>query len=475
MGVPLTYTYTLVNNTLADATQVMQNFNDAKTALNNNAAASGVNSDITALNALSTPLTPAQGGSAAYVATGTVTGTNTIAFTGTTPANYALVATNKVIFKAAGTNTGATSLNVNGTGALAVVRESPSGPQTLTGGEIVSGCFVEVIYDAATSSYQLVTVQNAVGGFGPLTSIAAAATTDLGSVPSHNIQITGAATITSFGSSASTTYPIYRGIFSGVNTLTQSGTLSLPAGGVNITTAAGDTMVALFLGGSSWQVVDYQKANGQAVVPATLATKQVLTSGTSLTYTTPANCRQLFIRMVGGGGSGGGSSGQSSGSTGGTTTFSTINAIGGGGGGVGSSASGGPGGAGGTGGTGSGVSTVRIAGGDGSPSSGSVLSAQAINHCGGSGGNSPFGGGGAGANIASPSAGKTNSGGGGGGNGASNSSSTLAGGGGGGAGEYVEFYLNAPAASYTYTVGAAGAAVSAAAGGSGIIIVEERY
>src|SRR5689334_4383917 len=71
---------------------------------------------------------------------------------------------------------------------------------------------------------------------------------------------------------------------------------------------------------------------------ATLPTRQVLTSGTNATYTTPANCRQLRIRMVGGGGGGGGGYGTAvgiSGSGGGNTIFNSIVAAGGGGGGGG--------------------------------------------------------------------------------------------------------------------------------------------
>src|SRR6185312_10277998 len=63
------------------------------------------------------------------------------------------------------------------------------------------------------------------------------------------------------------------------------------------------------------------------------ATRTVLTSGSG-TYNTPANCRQLRIRMVGGGGGGGagGASSVGSGAPGGTTAFDGISAVGGGGG-----------------------------------------------------------------------------------------------------------------------------------------------
>ena len=56
----------------------------------------------------------------------------------------------------------------------------------------------------------------------------------------------------------------------------------------------------------------------------TPSTRQVLTSGSSATYTTPANCRQLRIRMVGGGGGGGAADGGSSGVDGTATSFNSV-------------------------------------------------------------------------------------------------------------------------------------------------------
>lgn len=58
-GVPCTLPFNLQNNTIADATQVMANYNALVTCLGN-AAAAGANSDITALFGLTTPLTNAQ-------------------------------------------------------------------------------------------------------------------------------------------------------------------------------------------------------------------------------------------------------------------------------------------------------------------------------------------------------------------------------------------------------------------------------
>ena len=62
-------------------------------------------------------------------------------------------------------------------------------------------------------------------------------------------------------------------------------------------------------------------------------TIQTFTSGSG-TYTTPTNCRAIWVRCVGAGGGGGGSGtgGQTTGSAGGNTTFGSLSALGGAGG-----------------------------------------------------------------------------------------------------------------------------------------------
>ena len=195
-------------------------------------------------------------------------------------------------------------------------------------------------------------------------------------------------------------------------------------------------------------------------------TWQNLTSGTAATYTTPANCRQLRIRMVGGGGGGGGTFGGSDATAGGDTSFNSIVAKGGARGNGDSTI----GALGGTGGAGS--ASYRAPGGAGSPPS---LTSTSV--CGGNGGNSAFGAGalgGGGAGNGAAAGANTGAGGGAGGN-----TSQTAAGAGGGAGEYVEIIVNSPAATYTYTVGAGGTGGSGGtnggAGGSGVIIVDEIY
>ncbi len=90
---------TLVNGTTADATQVMGDFNWIVNQTNAGAAASGVNSDITALTGLTTPLALTEGGTGAITAPAALTnlgaaGLASPVFTGTPTAPTAAAGTN---------------------------------------------------------------------------------------------------------------------------------------------------------------------------------------------------------------------------------------------------------------------------------------------------------------------------------------------------------------------------------------------
>lgn len=211
------------------------------------------------------------------------------------------------------------------------------------------------------------------------------------------------------------------------------------------------------------------------------ATRQVFLSGTSATYTTPANVRQIRVSLWGGGGggAGSGSTGPNNGSAGGDSIFNSVNAAGGSGG---SNALGGGGGTG-----GSGTASTRLPGARGQTNLTVLASGVNAYYIGGNGaGNGGGLGGGSGSSGSAGSAAVANGGGGGGGGGVAQAAFAIIAayyqGGGGGSGEYVEYIINSPAATYTYTVGAGGAAGSAGtsgaaggAGGSGLIVVDEIY
>src|SRR5258708_15480863 len=119
-NVPCTVPFNLQNNTIADATQVMANYNAIVTCLGS-AAASGVNNDITALLGLLTPIGPTFGGTS-YLIGGTSTGSAAAQVASATPGSFSLTTGYKVSFNVGFSTTGATTLNVNGTGAIPVFR-----------------------------------------------------------------------------------------------------------------------------------------------------------------------------------------------------------------------------------------------------------------------------------------------------------------------------------------------------------------
>lgn len=215
----------------------------------------------------------------------------------------------------------------------------------------------------------------------------------------------------------------------------------------------------------------------RAITAADIATASpvssftTLTAGTAATYNTPAGARQLRIRMAGPGGGGGATDTNAGANGSGATSFNDWTADFGRGGTVGGS--GGSGGSGGTDGTGTLIK--RFAGQNGR--SGYGIASSTSNAVGGDGGDTPFFGGGSqgtSQNITGGS-GVANSGGGGAGGARDNFRSS----GGGGSGEFVEFIINSPSASYLYTIGTGGAGgvggTGGGAGGSGGIIVEAIF
>ncbi len=254
--------FTLQNGTTADATQVMADFNAIVSDVNANAAKNGVNSDITSILGLTTALSYTQGGTSVWIG-GTSTGSANaqVVATVTPTTSFSLVAGKRVLFIAGYTNTAATTLNTASTGAKNVYKMGPSGPVALSGGEIVAGALVEAAYDG--TQYQLITNNMAV--VGPLTPLASATTTDLGTIPSHNVSITGTTTITGFGSTATTDYPVYYIAFTGALTLTYNGTSLILPSSADIVTVAGDTAVAEYLGSGNWRIRAYNRLGGTSV------------------------------------------------------------------------------------------------------------------------------------------------------------------------------------------------------------------
>lgn len=93
----------------------------------------------------------------------------------------------------------------------------------------------------------------------PFATIASATTTDLSTVGTQNVIITGTTTITSFGTLPAGVFRRLR--FSSALTLTHNATsLILPNGGNDLSVLGGDVVNAISLGSGNWVVTDYQPA-----------------------------------------------------------------------------------------------------------------------------------------------------------------------------------------------------------------------
>lgn len=162
-----------------------------------------------------------------------------------------------------------------------------------------------LIWDQLTSDYS--------GGgsgsgiqYGAQLTIASASTTDISTITTHNVIITGTTTIDSFGSNADTNNPTYIVQFTDALTLTYNASTFILPGADDIITAAGDSSIWMYLGSGSWQCIEYTVASGSSVTTPTLQTQTFTDSGT---FTIPNNATadtQFEFLAIGGGGGGGG-------------------------------------------------------------------------------------------------------------------------------------------------------------------------
>src|SRR6266403_438124 len=122
---------------------------------------------------------------------------------------YTAYANGEVIYWIpANSNTGPSTLNVNGLGVIPITNINGS---ALGANQIIAGTTAAVMY--YQGAFQLLSIGAfagvTIGTFGQEVPIASAATVDLGTAPAHVVQITGTTTITSFGSSANILAPVY--------------------------------------------------------------------------------------------------------------------------------------------------------------------------------------------------------------------------------------------------------------------------
>lgn len=189
---------------------------------------------------------------------GSVTGTNAIAASAT-PAIAAYAAGATYSFIAANTNTGATTLSIDGLAAKSITK---NGSVALSAGDIQAGKLTWVEYDGA--AFQL--INNIVYG---------------GSIVNGNvISLAAPLTVADGGTGRST--------LTANNVLLGNGISAVQL------IAPGTSGNALTSNGSTWA--------SSPVTGRLLRAPQVLSSGTS--YTTPTGCTGIYVEAVGGGGGG---------------------------------------------------------------------------------------------------------------------------------------------------------------------------
>ena len=127
-----------------------------------------------------------------------------------------------------------------------------------------------------TSATGSVLVNGTPIGEDTATSIAAAATVDIGGTTAKAIKVTaGTGPITAWGTAQA---GAHRDItFATSVTLTYNSVSAILVGGGNITTQAGDTCRFESLGSGNWRMLSYQRANGQALGTGTSAQALSLT------------------------------------------------------------------------------------------------------------------------------------------------------------------------------------------------------
>ncbi len=138
--------------------------------------------------------------------------------------------------------------------------------------------------------------QPVAGGEDTATSIAAAATVNLGNTTAKAIKITaGTGPIAAWGTAPA---GAHRDItFATAVTLTHNSTSAILVGGGNITTVAGDTCRMESLGSGNWKMLSYQRASGY---PLGTATSQSLSPSDKSSNATLSNVNTTVVTADGG-------------------------------------------------------------------------------------------------------------------------------------------------------------------------------
>lgn len=110
-------------------------------------------------------------------------------------------------------------------------------------------------------------------------TVASAPTTDLSLAATRNVLVTGAATITAFGTAFSADYPLYCVVFSGAAVITNNAAIICP-GGANITAQAGAVAWIQALSTTNVRILSFDQPDGLAVTPQqSVPVRQTVLSG----------------------------------------------------------------------------------------------------------------------------------------------------------------------------------------------------
>lgn len=198
---------------------------------------------------------------------GTSFNTNPVAVTAGATTDLGALGSNKAIINGGGSisSFGSSASVTNGTFLLvfnAATTLVDSANLNLPGGvnaTVAAGAFAIAEYEGA-GVWNVYLIANPSGQVlswsGPDKSIVAATSTDIGSLGTNLITVTGNTSISGLGSSANTNNPLYFVKFTGTPTLVNSASLQLP-GAANISAVAGNSMLAEYLGSGNWQVLAF--------------------------------------------------------------------------------------------------------------------------------------------------------------------------------------------------------------------------
>lgn len=182
--------------------------------------------------------------------------------------------------------TGALAANVSlifpvGAGGFFFVRNGTTGAFTLSV-KTADGSTNTLTIPQGTASWVITDGTLVYIPSGPseaFSTVASAATTDLSLAATRNVLVTGAATITAFGTAFSADYPLYCVVFSGAAVITNNAAIICP-GGANITAQAGAVAWIQALSTTNVRILSFDQPDATPIVPLqSVPVRQTVLSG----------------------------------------------------------------------------------------------------------------------------------------------------------------------------------------------------